>query len=127
MTLQSLSQVQNAHGLNDILTELQGITATQVAGAAAGTKMNIAKLRTNDTLLAVLVGTDAGGAWTDDIANVTVQATKASGTVTVTAVADGDTATVNGTVYTFKDIPTAINHVKRTAGNNNANAAALAA
>jgi hypothetical protein len=40
---------------------------------------------------------------------------------------DADTVTVNTVVYTFKDAPTLPTHVKRTAGNNNANAAALAA
>lgn len=127
MTLRSLAQITNQQQLNDALTEIQGITCTQVAGAAAGTKMNIAKLRTEDTVLSVLVGTDAGGAWADDVANVTIQATKATGTLTVAAVANNDTATANGNVYTFKDTPTAIRDVKRTAGDNNANAAALSA
>lgn len=124
MALQALKDVSNQQGIQDILTEVQGLAGSYVAGAAAGTKMNIAKLRTVDTVFAALIGTDAGGAWTDDSANITIQPTKATGTLTFTTILNNDTFTVNGALYTFKDTPTAIRDVKRTAGDNNANALA---
>jgi hypothetical protein len=119
---------QGAGNYGDVVKavqELQRLKKSVVAGAAAGTKMNVAALRTEDTIISAIVSTDAGGALADDTANITIQGTQATGTVTVAAVADGDSVVVDGVTYTFKDAPTLINHVKRTAGNDNANAAKL--
>ena len=132
-SLRSSSFGRGGTGLTDgtlqrVLTELQGLTYSVVSGAAAGTAMNIAALRTEDTILAALVTTDAAAsAVVDDKANITIQPTKASGTITCASVADADACVVNGVTYTFKDVPTAQTHIKRTAGDNNANAASLAA
>ena len=130
MSLQTLSNQLGKGGVGipdqipAALKELQGFNVSVVAGAAAASKMNVAALRSEDTLASVLAFN--AGVPAEDKANCTISATKAYGTVTVAAVNDADTATVNGVVYTFKDAPTALNHVKRTAGNNNANALALA-
>ncbi len=123
--MRDLSTIQPSE-LNSVLKELQGLKTDFVAGAAAGTQMNIAAMRSEDTILKVLQEDNVSGVTADDTANVSIVDTHAFATVTVAGVNDADTVTVNGTVYTFKDTPTAINHVKRTAGNNNANAAALA-
>jgi hypothetical protein len=115
--------------LPKIVRELSGYTISYVAGAAAGTKMDIAAMRAEDTLLAVIVGTDAGGAWANDVANCTIQSTKATGTITISGnpVAD-ETVTVGGVVYTWKAAGnlTDLTHVKITAGDNTAMALALA-
>jgi hypothetical protein len=94
-----------ADDLKSLFTELQGLTITKVAGASAGTKMDVAAMRDEDTLVFV-APTDT---FTDDKANITIQDLKASGTVTysVAPPANNDTVTVNGVVYTHKTTPTA--------------------
>lgn len=133
MTLQTISKqfAKGGSGLTDgalaaAIKELQGLKVAVVAGATAGTKINIAAMRTEDTIVSAVVSTDAGGALADDVANLTIQATKASGTLTVATVIDGSACTVNGTTYTFKTTPTATNHVKLL-GTDILNANALAA
>jgi hypothetical protein len=114
MSLKSIAALLGQGGagldsdLHGLLTEMQGLKVSVVAGAAA------------------VVSTDAGGALADDAANITIQATKASGTLTAAAVAADDSCVVNGVTYTFKAAPTLPNHVLRTAGDNTANALALA-
>ena len=108
-----------------IIRELSGYTVTQVAGAAAGTKMDIAAMRTEDTLLAVLA---ADASIADDKANCTIQGTKASGTLTVATVVNGSACVVGLTTYTFRTTPTAYSATAvdlPIAGTDNANAAAL--
>lgn len=112
--------------LGKVLKELQGYRVDVVAGAAAGVLMPLAAIRTKDTILSVVVHTDAGGALTTDTPNVSIVSTKAFGTITVTAdPLTNETFVVNGVTYTFKAIPTARTHVKITAGNNTAMAAAI--
>lgn len=110
------------------LTEVQRLRISWVDGAAAGTKMDVAAMRTEDTLLSAGKFADTFAAPTDDIANITIQPTKASGTITISGnpVAD-ETFVVNGVTYTFKATPTDKKHVKITAGNNTTMAAAAAA
>lgn len=120
----------NSAEVANAVRELQRIRISLVDGAGAATKINLAAIRAEDTILAVEEHTISGGNVTgivDQTANTSIASTKASGTLTVAAVNDGDTCVVDGDTYTFKDTPTALNHAKRTAGNNNANAAALAA
>lgn len=124
---------KGGHGLTDgtlkaSLIELQGLTVTVVAGAAAGTAMAVPALRLEDTLIAALCTADAGGVAINDLVNLTKQATKAFGTITVAGnPVEGDTVNVNAGVYTFRAVPTAATDVKITAGNNTAMATALAA
>lgn len=122
--------LKGGSGLGDqlpkIVRELSGFTPSVVAGAAAGTKMNIAAMRLEDTILAVLIGTDAGGAWVDDVANCTIQATKATGTFTVSGnPTDAQTFIIGRYTYTFKTTPAALGDVKITLGDNTAMAAAV--
>jgi hypothetical protein len=114
--------------LRDNLNLLLGYTKVTFAGAAAGTKMNAASLRKGDTIIHALVATDAGGAQVDDSANMTIQETRSQGTVTITGnPVDGETMVVGRFTYTWKTTPTALGHVKITAGNNNQMASDLAA
>jgi phage tail sheath gpL-like len=92
-------------GLKGILTEVQGLTVNVVTGAGSGVKMNLAALRTEDTLVSVLELVGAGTTVTDVVDRTsiaTIAETKATGTVTCASVANNDTATVNAKVYTFK-------------------------
>jgi hypothetical protein len=107
----------------NVVRELQGIRLTVVAGAVAGTKMDIAAMSSEDT---VVSATSTDGLVANDAANITPSTGKATGTLTVAAAADGDTCVVNGVTYTFKTTPTAATHVKVTVGDNTAMALALA-
>jgi hypothetical protein len=124
---------KGGHGLTDgtlagAIKELQGLTVTVVAGAAAGTAMAVPALRKEDTLCAALCTVDAGGAASNDVANMTIQSTSATGTVTISGnPVEGETVTINGAVFTFRAVPTSVTDVKITAGNVTAMAAALAA
>lgn len=118
MSLQTLSTQlgKGGAGIPDqipaALKELQGLRVNLVAGAAAGTKMDIAAMRLEDTILSVLAFN--AGVPSDDTANCTIQATRASGTITgsVGLPNDGGTVVVNGVTYTYKTSPTALTHVK---------------
>lgn len=133
MSLQSVSAALQGGGVggNDAipaaLVELQGLRQTLVVGATANTKMDIAAIRTEDTIIGAVAFPHASGEPVNQLANITIVDTHATGTVTVAAVNADDTVTVNGNVYTFKAAPASALHVKRTAGDNTANAAALAA
>lgn len=132
MTMQSLAQVgQGGSGGPDkipaALRELQSIKTVVVTGAAATTKINVAEMRLDKTTIMSTVAF-SGGVPTVPV-DAAVSDTRASGTVTIAGPADGATYTLNGRVYTFKDTPTAIQHVQRSTGGgaNDAMAAALAA
>lgn len=84
--------------LKGLLQELQGLTFTVVAGAAAGTKMNIAAMRTEDTIVSALNLTDSA----EDKANVMIQSTKGSGTATLSTAVAGNIVTIAGKAFTFK-------------------------
>lgn len=88
--------------LHSILRELQSLKITPVAGAgAANTKINIAAIRQEDTIVSV-IGLE-GGNFVDRTSVTTIANTKATGTITVGTEAAGDTVTVAGTVYTARD------------------------
>lgn len=130
MALQPTSRLlgDGGVGLNDqagkAIRELQGLNVTPVAGAAADTKIDIAAIRPEDTLVSVVES--AAGVFTDRTATTSIVDLRATGTLTIATVADGDTAEANGVVYTFMDAPTNRLHVPRTDGDDDANAAALA-
>lgn len=110
-----------------ILAELQGLNINLVTGGSASTKFNLAAIRQEDTIVAAF--NNNAGTLTDIKANITIADTRASGTLTLSGIVADDTAVVNGVTYTFKASPNSgdIRQVQLTAGNNNANAAALSA
>lgn len=114
--------------LADAVREQLGMRQAVVAGAAANTKMDIAAMRPEDTILSAIVfNNSAAAAPVDDAANITIEDTRASGTLTAASVAADDSCVVNGVTYTFKATPTQRNHIKYTAGNTDAQDAALLA
>lgn len=137
MALQAIKKDQFSKGgsgltdgtLANALIELQGLNVSVVAGAAAGTGMDLAAIRTEDTILCAAVTTDAAAAAVvDDKANITIQPTVAAGSISITGdPVAGETVTVNDVVYTWRAAPTLKNEAKITAGNVTAMATSLAA
>lgn len=111
------------------IKELQGLTTTVIDGAAAGTAMNVPALRLEDTIVSAVVFADAGGAPTDDKANITIQPTAASATVTFTAgnPTEGESISVNGNVYLYTATPKRINEMPLSVSVAATKAAAFAA
>lgn len=103
------TQLANDPMYGKIIRELQGLTISVVAGAVAGTKMNIPAMRPEDTILAVIVPSATVPA--DDKANCTIQALKSSGTLTFAAAVNNDSFVVDGVTYTVKAAPTAPTHI----------------
>jgi hypothetical protein len=68
--------------VKNALAELQGFTISVVAGAAAGTKMNIAAIREEDTILSALVLNPVVALAVAEVSNIDVDAT--GGTFTIT-------------------------------------------
>lgn len=123
MALHSASTIHPSD-TQQAIRELQGLRMSVVAGTTAGTKMNIAAMRPEDTIVSVC---DNPPTIADDAANCTPSSNRATGTLTVAAATEADTCVVNGVTYTFKTTPTQATHVKVTVGNNTTMATALAA
>lgn len=79
--------------------ELQGFTISLLAGAAADTKIALAAIRPEDTILAAL--NNNAGTITDITGTMSIDSLKASGTVTVGAAVANDTVTIAGMLFTF--------------------------
>lgn len=130
MSLQPTSRLlgDGGVGLNDqagkALRELQGLNVSILAGGAADTKIDLDAIRPEDTIVSVIES--AAGVMTERVSTTTIEDLRATGTLTISGVADGATAEVNGVVYTFMDAPTNRLHVPRTDADDDANAAALA-
>ncbi len=131
MTLEAILPKQllrDPSGLYPVIRELQGFRSTLIAGAAAGTKMNIASMRLEDTILSAIQFITAGGAPVDDKANITIQPTKAYGTLTISGNPVAlDTFEVNGVTYTWNGVNGAAKSIPITAGNVTAMAEAVVA
>lgn len=107
MTLQVITDVgkggagmqgQEDGGVYAALKELQGLTFTLVTGANADTKINVAAIRLEDTIVSAI--NNNAGTLTDVTNTMSIVDTHASGTITLaTAVAD-NTVTINGHLYT---------------------------
>jgi len=99
----SLVSVRNpGQDLPKIVAELQGLTFSLVAGAAADTAIAVTGIEAEDTVIKALNLTDLTEI---SLATLTVGNRQATGTLTVgDGIADGDTVTVNGKVYTFRDV-----------------------
>lgn len=87
-----------------IVKELSGLKVEVLAGAAAGTKINLPTLRMEDTIIGAL--NNNVGTITDIKSTIAIEDVRASGTITIgTQQLDGDTVTVNSVVYTAKTTP----------------------
>lgn len=89
--------------LAKILGELQGQSTTVLSGAAAGAKVTVPGMSYQDTLRSVIAFN--AGVPTDQTMNATVVSNRATGTLTLAGVVAGDTATVNGKVFTCILLP----------------------
>lgn len=124
--MQSMKDYGADPRVKSAIIELQGLTRRVVTGnSTPNTDLSVTGMLDEDSILSVY-DLNASGQPTDVTASTSIRTQKASGTVTVAGVNDNDTVTLNGTVYTFKDTPAGGTHVLRVAGDNNANAAALA-
>jgi len=92
------------------LNELQGINVAVLAGGAAYAKLDLAAIRTEDTIVSAVIH-QATGLPVDDTANVSILALYAVGTLTGTSVVADNTVTVNSNVYTFKVAPVSLGDV----------------
>jgi hypothetical protein len=81
------------------ITELQQLRVSILAGAGANTKINLANIRTQDTILSAL--NNNAGTITDVTGTISIEDLRASGTVTVGTAVASDTVTVAGTTYTL--------------------------
>lgn len=101
----SLEHIEPAGHLQPALKELQGLNISLVAGAVADTKIDIAAIRSLDTIVSAMYRTTLAGDLADDTANVTISDLRATGTLTLSTAIEGTKATVNGVVYTLTATP----------------------
>lgn len=110
------------------IAELQGLNVTLLPGKGAGVKNDLAAIRMEDTIVAAL--NNNAGTITDVKATTSIVDVRASGTITCTSVAAGDTVTVAGRTYTAVANAAAVTDPLKQfsiSGSDAADAAALAA
>jgi len=83
-----------------LIKELQGLNVELLAGAAADTKIDVAAIRSEDTVLKAL--NNNAGTITDITSTISINALAASGTLQCGTVTAGETVQVNGATYTFQ-------------------------
>jgi hypothetical protein len=83
-----------------MVKELQGFRVELLTGAGANTKINVAAIRSEDTILSAI--NNNASTLTDQTANMSIVSVKASGTLTLSGVVALDACTVNGKTYTFQ-------------------------
>lgn len=111
MTLQALPQAgKGGSGIPDVIPaairELQGLKFNILAGAAANTKLNLAAIRQEDTLVEVLEFA-TGALPVSRLGVASISDVRASGTLTFASAINNDTFTIAGRVYTLKTAGTA--------------------
>lgn len=123
------SQGNRPGSMEAILKELQGLNVSVIDGAAANTKMNLSAIRTEDTIVGAVAMADTWAAPTDDKANISIVDLRATGTITVGTVANGDVVTVDGVAFTVVAAITDAQDYRQVlnGGSANATAANLAA
>jgi len=92
------------------IAELQSMSTAVLAGGAASAKLDLAAIRSDDTIESAIIF-QATGLPVDDTANVVISVLKATGTLTATTIVADNTVTVNGNVYTFKVAPLVLGDV----------------
>jgi len=109
MAKESLTGLSGSPRVSKALRELQGLTVSVLTGASANTKIDLAAIRPEDTIVsAVMV---AAGVPSDISADASIVDLRATGTLTLGTVVANNTATVNGRLFTFKATPTDLQHV----------------
>ena len=76
--------------------ELQGLTISLLTGASADTKIDLAAIRDEDTIITCL--NNNAGTITDVTNTMSINSLKATGTLTLDTVVEDETATVQGVV-----------------------------
>lgn len=108
-----------------IVKELQGLNVELLAGTTKDTKINLAAIRQEDTIIKAL--NNNAGTITDITSTMSIVSVKASGTLTLTSVVATDACSVNGMTYTFQAAaPTSYGQVQ-VGGTDAASATNLAA
>lgn len=116
---------QGSNTVFSALRELQGLNISLLTGAAANTKINLAAIRPEDTIIGAI--NNNAGTLTDVLANMSISDVKATGTLTLAGVVADDTVVVAGVTFTAKLTVSSLNHFTVVVGNNNTTAANLAA
>jgi hypothetical protein len=103
MSLQNLPIGAGQGGANQVeiaaaVKELQGLGCAVGAGATAGTKVAVAAMRAEDTIMSVIRW--VSGAPTDVTSHYSIADIHASGTITVSGAVANDACVVNGVTYT---------------------------
>lgn len=102
MTLATVPSFKGGAGVIDdlapVLKELQGLTSSLLAGASANTKIDLAAIRLEDTIIGAL--NNNAGTITDVLSTLSIVDTHATGTVTAASAVAADTVTVDGRVFT---------------------------
>lgn len=106
----SLNEISKDTVKGSAINELQGLNNSVLAGAAADTKLDLAAIRSEDTIVSAIIH-QATGLPVDDTANVTIETLFAVGTLTLVNVIADDVAIVNGNSYTFKVAPVSLGDV----------------
>jgi hypothetical protein len=116
MAKESLSNISGNPRVVKALRELQGLNVSVLTGANAATKIDLAAIRPEDTVVSAIMFT--GGVPSDITNTHSIVDVRATGTLTVAAdrVANG-TATVNGRVFTLKAAPAGVQEVALGADN----------
>jgi len=108
-----------------LINQLQGLNIDLLAGANANTKINLAAIRSNATVLKAL--NNNAGTLTDVTDTISIVSTTATGTLTLTSVVAGNSCVVSGKTYTAQaDAPTKYGQFQ-VGGSNAATATNLAA
>lgn len=83
-----------------VLTELQGLSIELLAGAGADTKIDVAAIRQEDTILKAL--NNNAGTITDITSSMSINSVKATGTLTASTIIAGSECSVAGKSYVFQ-------------------------
>jgi len=85
--------------LQGAIRELQGYTKSVLAGNSVDTKIDLAAIRAEDSILSVLEFDPAGPVFADRTSEASVTDIRADGTITLASVVAGDTVTIGGQVF----------------------------
>jgi hypothetical protein len=105
----------------DAIAELQGLNIELLAGATAGTKIDLAAIRAKDTILKAMNSDGVSSALVDDTANFSITDIRASGTLTVAAgngLLDGESFVVGDQTFTFVAGLTSVRKLVHSGGAN---------